>query len=128
MGALTSSVLPVSRSWTNTSERLSVSSETRFEAFEVNATKRPLALIALLQLSPFPWAPVLETLTLVVAAGVRALAPARMSKAAAPRMIWVPTLFLLNAPLLYRASVREHRLSGKRSVKTCGNASTRAVR
>ncbi len=54
---LTSVVVFVSRSRTNTSKVASVSSGCRFEAPELKATKRPSAEIAGTSDSPFPFAP-----------------------------------------------------------------------
>ena len=58
----------VSRSWTKTSPKPLVSPNTRLEASDWKATKRPSALIAMgkARLPLFPWPPALETLTLVV--------------------------------------------------------------
>src|SRR2546430_2717212 len=66
-------VVPVCRSWTNTSSSLPLASPgTRLVANESKATKRPSALIAGLELLKFPWFPALSTLTRSVAPGSRA--------------------------------------------------------
>jgi len=63
LSTLTSSVLPVVRSWTKTSFAPLLSFGTRFEEREVNATKRPSPLIEGSRLSEFPSLPELSTLT-----------------------------------------------------------------
>src|SRR5437762_4951613 len=67
LSTLTRSVVPVRRSWTNTSGRPLVSPGTRLDAPETKATNRPLALID--GLPPFPWFPALSTLTRSVGPG-----------------------------------------------------------
>ena len=62
LSTLTRSVVPVCRSWTNTSEVPLVSPGTRLVDLELKATKRPLALIKGLSLSEFPWFPAPSTL------------------------------------------------------------------
>ena len=63
LATLTRSVVPLSRSWTKTSSSKLMSPATRLLAMDVNATKRPSALMAAPLLSPFSWVPSLATLT-----------------------------------------------------------------
>src|SRR5207302_4811167 len=65
LATLARSVVPVWRSWTNTSlhQRPFVLSGTRLVAHDWKATKRPSALIAGNWLVLFPWVPSLATLT-----------------------------------------------------------------
>src|SRR5204863_7840303 len=69
LSTLTRSVVPVRRSWTNTSGDPLVSPGTRFVEREVNATNQPSALSARSRCVvqglgyPFSWFPALSTLT-----------------------------------------------------------------
>jgi hypothetical protein len=71
LSTLSRVVWPVARSCTNTSRTPLVSTGTRFDANDSNATFRPSALIAgpskALLLLPSPWLPELSTLTRVMA-------------------------------------------------------------
>jgi hypothetical protein len=63
LDTLTRVVVPVCRSCTNTSSLPLVSPATRVDAVEENATRRPSALMAGVQLRPFPCPPRLDMLT-----------------------------------------------------------------
>src|SRR5438132_1274953 len=107
---LTRSFVPARRSRTKTSSTPFVSSATRLGALLQNATTRPSAEMAGPMLSPFPWPPLLDTLTRSIAPARAALRPRHKTRAGA--RYTVARLISIPPDALARESVREHSLAG----------------